>query len=262
VTYLSSTANPRIRSALALRDRRDRERTGLTIVDGIREIGRALDAGIEVAELFAAPERCLTPDCASLLARVASWTPVAPAVIDRLAYGDRAEGAVAVIRSPPTALAGLEPPPDPLLVVLEGVEKPGNVGAVLRSIDGAGGHALLLADPGTDPFNPNTIRASLGTIFGIPIAVAGAADARAWLGDRGIRIVAARVDADLDYSRVSYRGGLALVLGSEARGLGPAWHGAGVEAVRLPMHGVADSLNVSAAAAVLLYEAQRQRVRA
>jgi TrmH family RNA methyltransferase len=146
--------------------------------------------------------------------------------------------------------------------VLEGVDKPGNVGAVLRSADAAGVSALIVADGGTDLFNPNAIRASLGAIFTLPVAVAPAAAVRAWLLRQGFAVFAARVDAPMCYTAVSYRGRSAFVLGSEAYGLTDRWRGEGVTPVRLPMCGVVDSLNVSAAAAVLFFEAWRQRATA
>ncbi len=145
------------------------------------------------------------------------------------------------------------------MVVLEGVEKPGNLGAVLRSADGAGADAVVAADPRTDLFNPNAVRASLGTIFAVPLAAGASPEVRDTLLAAGIRLVIARVDAAAPYTDVDLTGGIAIVLGSEAEGLGAAWDHPAVTAVRLPMLGVADSLNVSTAAAVLLYEARRQR---
>jgi TrmH family RNA methyltransferase len=167
---------------------------------------------------------------------------------------------VAVVRSPETGLTALaDLPPDPLLVVVDGVEKPGNLGAILRSADGAGAAAVIAADARTDLFNPNVVRASLGTVFTMPVAAADTADVRRWLEARGVRVVAARVDADRSYAEADLRGAVAIVLGSEATGLGTAWAGPGVEAVALPMRGIGDSLNVAAAAAIVLYEALRQR---
>jgi TrmH family RNA methyltransferase len=139
------------------------------------------------------------------------------------------------------------------------VEKPGNLGAVLRSADGAGVDAVILADPRTDPFNPNAVRASLGTIFATRLAAAPSADVRAWLIRAGIRILAARVDGAVDYTDTDLRNGVAIVLGSEVGGLTDAWSVEGITAIRLPMLGIADSLNVSITAAVLAYEARRQR---
>jgi TrmH family RNA methyltransferase len=256
---LTSTANPRVRAALALRDRRDREQTGLTVVHGAREVLRAVRAGVRIRELFVCHERCGDPACAEIVAAVPDSTPVSPAVIDRLAYGARSEGVVAVVEVPSTLLSELRLPSEPLVVVLDRVEKPGNLGAVVRSADAAGADAVLVSDPRTDAFNPNAIRASVGTVFSVPIASASEAVVRSFLSERGIRVLAARVEADLDYTRADLRGRVAIVLGSEAEGLGAGWTGDDVTAIRLPMHGVADSLNVSAAAAVLLYEARRQR---
>jgi TrmH family RNA methyltransferase len=142
--------------------------------------------------------------------------------------------------------------------VSEDVEKPGNVGAILRSADAVGADAVITAG-GTDLFNPNVIRASVGTVFSVPVASGSAADVAAWLRQRDIRIVASRVDAAALHVEANLTGPLAIILGSEANGLSDAWRGADVEGVRLPMLGGADSLNVSAAAAVLLYEAWRQR---
>jgi TrmH family RNA methyltransferase len=262
---IESPQNPRIRAAAALRDRRDRERRNRTLIDGAREVLRAIRADVAIDEVFVMPEVCRGADCREVLAEVArrglTRVDVGPRAFEKLAFGERAEGVVAVATPPPHGLADLRLPSDPLLVVLEGVEKPGNLGAILRSADGAGADAVIVAADGggTDLFNPNAIRASVGTIFHVSVAAAPVADVLAWLRERGLRLVAARVDGSREYTSVDLRGPLAVILGSEAEGLTGAWSGADVEAVALPMHGVADSLNVSVAAAVLLYEARRQR---
>ncbi len=262
-THISSPQNPRIKAVVALRDRRDRERTGRIVIDGAREVLRALRSGIVVEELFACADLCRGDDAKAALEvaarRGVPRTEVDERAFGRIAFGDRAEGVVAVARAPSVALASLRLPPDALVVVLEGVEKPGNLGAVLRSADGAGADALIVAGDGADLFNPNAIRASVGTIFGVRVAAAPTAEVIPWLRDLGLRILAARVDGSRPYGQADMRAGIALVLGSEAEGLSPAWSGAGIDAISLPMLGIADSLNVSAAAAVLLYEARRQR---
>jgi TrmH family RNA methyltransferase len=263
---LTSATNPRVKAIRRLRDRREREETGLTIVDGMREIGRALDADAEIVEAFIDPDRAGNDDGRLLVQRLRATSvrviEVGGAVADRLAFGDRSEGIVAIVRVPDRQLADLALPDNPLLVVIEAVEKPGNLGAILRTADGAGVDAVIAADPRTDLWNPNAIRASLGTIFRIPLAAATSADAREWLTARDIRIVAARVDGTHEYTATDLATAVAVVLGSEAEGLSAVWSGAGVETVSIPMHGLADSLNVSVAAAVLLYEARRQRDRA
>lgn len=260
---LTSSANPRVRAAIALRDRRARDRTGLTLVDGVREVRRALEAGVVVAEAFICEPLLAGPDARAVLDRLrANGTTVdsvTEPVFASLAFGERAEGVVAVVRIPSLELAKLAVPSDPLAVVIEGIEKPGNLGAVLRSADGAGADALIVAEARTDPFNPNAIRASAGTVFSVPLAAASTASTIAWLRDHGLRIVAARVDADRLYTDLDLTGSLAIVLGAETEGLSASWTGPDVEAVRLPMLGIADSLNVSVSAAILLYEARRQR---
>lgn len=259
---ITSHRNPRVRAAAALRDRRVREAAGLTLVDGVRELALALEGGAVAVEVFADLDR-LAEGGRDTVARAGAGgaivTEVAGAILDRLAYGDRSEGLVAVVRIPDVALDALQLPTDPLVIVVEGVEKPGNLGAILRTADAAGADAVIAANPRTDLFNPNAIRASLGTIFAVPVA-AGSSDAvRARLRGDGLALVAARVDALTNYTDVDLRGPVAIVLGSEAEGLTSAWAGDDVTAVHLPMLGVADSLNVSIAAAVLLYEARRQR---
>jgi TrmH family RNA methyltransferase len=176
-----------------------------------------------------------------------------------VAFGQRSDGVVAVVAAPTGSLEELVPPEHPLVVVAEGIEKPGNLGAIIRTADGAGADAVIAADPRTDLFNPNAIRASLGTIFGLPVVSAATSATLDWLVDHGIRPVAARPDAALTYTEADLRGPLAIVLGSEAGGLGEGWTDSRVQPVAIPMRGIADSLNVSIAAAILLYEARRQR---
>jgi len=263
---LTSTANARVKAAVALRDRRTRDRTGLTLVDGARELRRALDGGVAVEEAFVEDAALAGEDARVALDRLAAADAtihhVSSQVMAKLAFGDRSEGIVAVIRSPIVDLASLTVPDDALVVILEGVEKPGNLGAVLRSADGAGAHAVVAASPRTDLANPNAIRASAGTIFALPVAAAPSETVLAWARDHGLRVVATRLDADArPYTEVDLRGAVALVLGTEDEGLTDTWRGPDIETIRLPMHGIADSLNVSVTAAVLLYEARRQRDR-
>lgn len=260
---IASAANPRIRAAAGLRDRRAREESGLTIVDGGREVRRAVEASVAVEEAFVCETLVRTDDARAAIraleaAGARTWT-TSETAFAKVAFGERAEGVVAVVRTPTTGLAELRLPDDPLVVVLEAVEKPGNLGAVLRSADGAGADALILADPRTDPFNPNAIRASAGTAFTVPIATGSGEEVRDWLRGHGVRVVSARIDANTEAWDADLRGPRAIVLGSEVSGLTGSWSTDDAIAVRLPMLGIADSLNVSVAAAVLLYEARRQR---
>jgi len=260
---ITSSKNPRIKEAVKLRDRRERRRLGRFPIDGIREVQRAIDGGIELLEVFVCRELCADHESRTLVERL-SHLPVAQLLVSRtvlahLAFGDREEGIIAVAKTPERPLDRLRLSPAPLVAVLEGVEKPGNLGAVLRCADGAGLDALLVADGGTDLYNPNTIRASLGTVFTVPACAAPSAAIRAWLAARKIPIFAARVDSGEIYTEVDLSGPAAVVLGNEAAGLSTEWTGPDVTAIRLPMRGAADSLNVAATAAVLFYEALRQR---
>jgi TrmH family RNA methyltransferase len=259
---ITSLTNPRVKAAVRLRDRRERETTGLTIVDGAREILRALDAGVRVETAFLAEDLLRTPDAHEVADRLRhrpNTIAVSPPVLAKVAYGERSDGIVAIVETPRLGLDALVLADDPLIVVVEGVEKPGNLGAVLRTADGAGVDVVIAAGPRTDPFNPNAIRASLGTIFTVPFVAATSTDTLAWLVDRGVRPLAAIVDAPTDYAAADLRGPLAIVLGSEAAGLTDVWRDVRVTPISIPMRGVADSLNVSIAAAIVLYEAVRQR---
>ncbi|CAN5675669.1 RNA methyltransferase [soil metagenome] len=266
---ISSAQNPRFRAALELREGRARRRQGRILIDGLREIGRALDAGVVPLDAWLDPDRLAdssgsaVSEVEGLIGRLRSaGCPIIDAnarLIDRLGYGQRSTGLVLVAETPARTLEELDVRADSLIGVVEGVEKPGNLGAILRSADGAGVSALLVADPATDIFNPNVIRASLGTVFSIPIAVASVAETMAWLNAGSVRIVTARVNATTDYTDLDMRRPVAIVLGNEAEGLGDAWSGPEVTAVRVPMLGVADSLNVSVTAGILFYEALRQR---
>jgi RNA methyltransferase, TrmH family len=280
---ITSLQNPRVKDAVRLRDRRHRDKQGRILIDGARELRRAIAAGLKLVETFVCEPLCASDDAEHLLATLPQvggeiWH-VTETVFERLAFGQRAEGVLGVAEMPkptladlfcgagvsPARAAGTAPQARtatqtaPLVAVLEGVEKPGNVGAVLRSADAAGVSAVIVADGRTDLYNPNAIRASSGTIFSMPVCEASSGDVLAWLRERGFRIAAARVDGSIPYTEIDFRGPTAIVLGTEATGLSPIWSGNDIQAVRLPMLGAADSLNVSVTAAVLFYEALRQR---
>jgi TrmH family RNA methyltransferase len=263
VQHITSRQNPRVKDAAKLRDRRARERQGRFIVDGAREILRAINAGVVIVEAFVCEPLCVEADARDTRTRLeqtgADIATVTPEVFAKLCFGKGRDGLVAIGGMSSGTLGDIKLPSPPLIAVLEGVEKPGNVGAVLRSADGAGVDAVIVADPRTDLFNPNTIRASLGTVFAANVCTASAAEALAWLREAGVPVFVAKPQAAMNYVEADYRGGAAFVLGSEAEGLSAAWSGSGVTPISLPMRGVADSLNVSATAAVLFYEAQRQR---
>ena len=263
MTTITSRQNPRIKDAARLRDRRHREKQGRILIDGARELARAIGGGLSLQEVFVCEPLCAGDDAKRLLEMLpdcgAEVLDVTEPVFGKLAFGDRAEGVLGVAEIPRPTLDELPLPDDPLVAVLEGVEKPGNLGAVLRSADGAGVSALISADGRTDLYNPNAIRASLGTIFTLPVCAATTAETLDWLRLHRLSVHAARVDGSVRHTQADYRGPTAMVLGNEATGLSSAWQADDISGVRLPMLGVADSLNVSATAAVLFYEALRQR---
>lgn len=261
---IRSLQNAQVKAAIKLRDRRGRVQQGKTIIDGLREIRRALETGFPVETIFVHLAALSGPE-ADQFDEVLEQHPtltilhVTKDVMAKLAFGERIEGAVAVATIPTCKLEQSSLPPCPLIVVIEQVEKPGNVGAILRTMDAVGADLLISADGRTDLFNPNAIRASLGTIFSIPMVEASSEETIAWLGEHNVQIMAARVDGSVNYSTVDLNQPASLVLGSEAHGLSEKWNQPQVQNIHLPMHGIADSLNVSTTAAVLMYEALRQR---
>lgn len=260
---ISSPQNPKIKAAMKLRDRKHREREGRFLIDGLRETERAIAGGIEIEEAFIKSgdeqNEALAAIAGHLHAAGITTYLATAAAFERITFGDRDEGVVAVGKIPAVSLDALKLPALPLVVVLENVEKPGNLGAVLRTADAAGASAIIAAGIGVDLFNPNVVRASLGAIFSVPVSGAASKETLDWLRSNRLQIFAARVDASHEYTEVSYSGPSAIVLGSEADGLSGVWNGPDITPISLPMLGVVDSLNVSTSAAIVLYEAVRQR---
>jgi TrmH family RNA methyltransferase len=260
---ITSRQNARVKQAARLRIGRQRKQHSRFLIDGARETSRALASGIRCIEAFVCEELCEAADSQRALDELKKadieLLAVTPDVYAKIGFGEREDGIVVVAETPCRVLSDLRLPSQPLVAVLEGVEKPGNLGAILRSADAAGVDAVIVADARTDLYNPNTIRASLGTVFRANVCDATTAEALHWLQEKGLSIVAARPDAEVVYTDVDFHAGVAIALGSEAEGLSEAWCDASVTSVRLPMRGIADSLNVSTTAAVLFYEALRQR---
>ncbi len=261
---ITSPQNDRIKALVRLRNRRERDRTGRFLVEGYREVRRAVEAGLDIDELYTCPALYLGSDEPRLarLAEEAGATlfEVADAPFRKASYRDRPEGLLAVVRQFDIDPASLDPGPDPLFLVAESIEKPGNLGTMLRTAEAAGAAGLIAADPTTDPFNPNVVRASLGTLFRVPLAVASSSEALTWLNDRGIRTVAATPHADTPHYDLDLRGPVALVVGSEQYGLSEEWLVGADHRVVIPMPGSVDSLNAAMAAGILLFEAVRQRI--
>jgi TrmH family RNA methyltransferase len=246
-----SAANPRVKAAASLRQRQEREQRGRFLIEGRVEIGRALAAGVQVEELFALEGSDLPPSVPGV-----GTTVLGPAAFARIAY--RRDGLVAVARRPGFALSGFKTAEPALVLVVEAIEKPGNLGAMIRSADAAGA-SVLVCDLATDLTNPNTVRASLGTLFTVPVAQAGKEEAIDWLTERGIELVAAVVDDGWAPWELDLTGPVAFAIGAEHQGLSEAMAAAARFRARIPMVGAVDSLNASAAAAIFMFEAIRQR---
>lgn len=252
---ITSGQNERIKELVRLRDRRHRDRSGLFLIEGEREIRRALAADVVVEELYYAPDICGEP----LLAQFYTSFACARSVFDKIAYRESPDGLLAVARQSAHTLGGLKLSKEPLLLIVEGVEKPGNLGAMLRSCDGVGVDGLIVCDPVVDLYNPNVVRASMGALFSVPVAVATVSEVVSWLSERGVALVVASPDARKRYWEVDLRLPVAIGVGAEHAGLSPELSQAAVEAVSIPMRGEADSLNVATSATLMLYEAVRQR---
>lgn len=258
---ITSPQNPKFKAALKLQSSRGRKDQERFLVHGDRETRRACRSKVTVCELLVCSD-LMTPgelEAAEHLAEAAraSLLDFTPELFARLTYGERAESIVGIAYQPSLELEHLELPDRPLILVVEAIEKPGNLGALYRSADGAGVDAVILASPQTSPFHPNAIRASMGTVFNVATAIAESAEVARWLLERNFATWLASPAATHAYTEIDFREASAVVFGSEAFGLSGEWQG--FPAVSLPMRGIADSLNISVSAAVIAYEARRQR---
>lgn len=255
---ITSLQNALIKKAQSLREARSRRESGMTIIDGAREIKRALEAGIVFSEIFYVKGQQETLLKELSIKKIKS-VEVGNNIMEKLAYGERHEGIIALAKTPVLTLKDLKLSAQPLVVVLESIEKPGNLGAVLRTCDGVGVEAVLVCDPKTDVYNPNVIRSSTGVIFSIPVVCAASSEITSFLKARKIRVCASGPEAQELYTQVNFKGAWAIVFGSEDQGLSDVWIKQADLSVKIPMNGKADSLNVSISAAIILYEALRQR---
>lgn len=259
---ITSLQNPRVKALVKLRNRRVRDREDAFLVEGYRELRRALTWRDRWQAVYFCSSLYLGDNEPDLLAGVPETVPaveVSEAVFRKISYRDRPEGLLAVLSRPTLSLNNLRLGPSPLVLVVEGAEKPGNLGAMLRTAEAAGVDAVLAVDSTTDVFNPNVVRASLGSLFTLPVAVTTGGDALRWLRHREVRVVAASPDAEGLCWESDLKGPVALAIGPEQYGLSERWVTAADLRVRIPMSGTVDSLNAAAAAAVLLFEAGRQR---
>ncbi len=262
-SVITSTQNTRVKRLILLQQKSsERRKASLFVVEGRRELLHCLHSGYEIDTLFYCPQLMSSDgEDAELRQVIASnhALEVTPEVYGRMAYRGSTEGAIAEMKARTLTLDDLRLPDNPLLMVLERVEKPGNLGAVLRSADAAAADAVIVCDPLTDLYNPNLIRSSIGAIFTVPTVACSSAECIAFLKKRGIRILTAQLQDSHLYYDTDMRQGTALVMGTEATGLTEPWRQAADAHIRIPMKGQLDSLNVSVSAAILLFEAVRQR---
>lgn len=256
---ITSAQNPKIKMLLELQAKsKARKQSGLFVVEGVREIEHCVCCGYEIHTLFVCPEICGT-SAVENLAQSPQIIEVSQQIYDKLAYRGGTEGMIAEVRAKAHSLEQLKLKENPVVMVLESVEKPGNLGAVLRSADAAGADAVIICDPLTDLYNPNLIRASIGAIFTVPVAACSSEEAIRFLKDRNFKILTAQLQDSHLYYDTDMTGPTAIVMGTESTGLSDLWRKAASAHIRIPMLGRLDSLNVSVSAAILLFEAIRQR---
>lgn len=258
---ITSAQNPKIKRLLQLQQKSsERRKAGLFVVEGIREVERCMEKGYEIDTIF-----YLNKPMAENISEIIEKNKgiklfeVSPAIYEKIAYRGSTEGVIAEVKTKDKTLQDLKLSENPLVVVLESVEKPGNLGAILRSADAAGADALIVCDPLTDLYNPNLIRNSTGAIFSVPCIACTSEECIKYLKENNIQILTAQLQDSELYYDTDMKRGTAIVMGTEATGLTDIWRKVADAHIRIPMLGITDSLNVSVSAAILLYEAVRQR---
>ncbi|NRA89598.1 MAG: RNA methyltransferase [Simkaniaceae bacterium] len=264
---ISSLQNPRVKQAVKLREKRERDRSQSFLIEGYRELYRGVKGGVPIAALFYSPQHFLGSNESALIEEIRSHgapvMEVSKAVFEKMSYRDRPDGLLAIASQTYLSLNDLisafEKNRPPFFVIAESIEKPGNLGTILRSSDAAGVDALIVCDQCTDVFNPNVVRASVGTLFTVPVVQASSEETIKWLKSRGVKTVAATPDAPSSFTKTNLSGPIAIAVGTEQLGLSKNWMENADIQVSIPMNGVADSLNVATATTLLLYEVLRQR---
>lgn len=265
--FISSNQNPKIKQIIHLRDRKERDKTDLFLIEGYRELLRAVEGKKNIHSLFICPELFLGVNEASLINLIqkqnTSIFQCSPSVFEKISYRDRPDGLLAIAKQTHLNLQDLKKilakKSNPFILVAEAIEKPGNLGTILRSADAVGLDACILCDQCTDLYNPNVVRASVGTLFSVPVIESSSAEALQWLKENRITVLAATPSAEKSFHEVNLLGPIAIAVGAEQIGLSEKWMGAADLQVKIPMQGKADSLNVAMASTLLMYEVLRQR---
>jgi TrmH family RNA methyltransferase len=256
---ITSTQNPKIKNLIALEKPRERKKQCLFVIEGKKEIKMALDAGYKIGNLFFCEEIISKNELQSLGSSDKLIIPVSKEVFDKIAVRENSGGVLAVAEQKTHRLEDMKLSKNPLLLILESVEKPGNLGAILRTADAAGVDGVIICDPQTDFYNPNVIRSSIGCIFTVPTASSTSASAIQWLKENKIGIYCTYLKASKPYHLTDYKNPSAIIMGTESTGLSEMWVDASDSNIIIPMLGKIDSMNVSTAAAVVIFEARRQR---
>ena len=260
---LSSVQNPLVKQVVKLKDRRHRDELGLMVIEGCREIARALESGIRIDQLFICRELTKNEQAQGIIRQAtqtgAEILEIDTRILEKIAYRENPDGLLAVARQPAWSLQNFRLGESPLVVIATGLEKPGNLGSILRSVDAAGGDGVVVCDGITDPANPNVIRASTGVLFTVQLAKTDPAETFSWLRENRIRVMAASPEGHCEFWDVDWRKPCAIAVGTEHAGLDKKWRENADQTVRIPMKGRADSLNVAVTTALLLFEAVRQR---
>lgn len=256
---ITSLQNPKIKNIVRLSKASQRKEQGLFVIEGLQEYQHARNNGIEISSLFYCPDIVKEDETIELEKNDIPVHAVSREVYSKIAYRESTEGVIALARVKNIELDDLVLSNNPLFLVLESVEKPGNLGSIMRIADASGVDAVIVCDPSTDVFNPNVIRSSVGCLFTVPIVVTDSASAIHWLKKKEIFVVAAALQTEILYDEPNFEKPCAIVLGTESTGLTSEWISSADKIVKIPMNGKNDSLNVSVSAAVIVYEALRQR---
>jgi len=259
--HITSLQNPAVKRIVQLSKPRERREQGLFVLEGARELGLALDAGYQPTAIYLCPEVYAHSEYPNLIDRLDPnrITGITPAIFEKIAYREHSDGIIALMQPARHDLASLRLPDNAFIIVLEAVEKPGNLGAILRTADAAKASAVIVCDPNTDVYNPNVIRSSVGCLFTVPVGIARSDEALNWLKEKKIKVYAAELTAAQWYHETDFTQPSAVIMGTEADGLTPFWLENADARIKIPMRGAIDSLNVSVSTAILTFEAMRQR---
>lgn len=257
--HLTSAKNPGIKNLIALQKPRERRNQGVFVIEGMKEIEKAHTAGYEFLSIYFCPEKIRISEIEKFAQNTLEVFPITAGLFEKVTYRGNTGGIIVIARPKQHGIESLFLKENPLLIILESVEKPGNLGAILRTADAAGVDAVIVCDQQTDIYNPNVIRSSIGCLFTVPLFTGTSNELIKLLENNNINIYCTALTASLPYHKINFTGPSAIVLGAESTGLSRQWLDISTQNIIIPMAGIADSLNVSTSAAIVIFEAKRQR---